>query len=105
MGKISNCTIIFIVICLLTIFVITYSTFKINETHESKLYYSVKSNVKYYAERCYLEEMCKDTVTLNDLYNLGYLTKEVINPVTKEVVDPSTLVNYINGEVIIDFGF
>ena len=28
-----------------------------------------------------------------------------INPVTKEVVDPSTLVNYINGEVIIDFGF
>lgn len=93
MAKISNFTLIFVTISILVVVVITTSTIRINREHEEKLMYAMESKVEYYARKCYLENNCRDTITLKTLYDLGYL-KEVVNPVTKEVVDYNTTITY-----------
>ena len=72
------------------------------KNHEDKLMYSMTSTVEYYAKQCYLDDVCKDTITLNILYENKYLT-EVINPVTKEVIDPNLKLEYKDGKIVVDW--
>ena len=100
--RVSNFTIIFFVIIALIIVVGIFTVLKIEKIHEEKLIYSMETTVEYKAERCYLEGICKDTITLGILYENKYLT-EVINPVTKEVIDPNLKLEYIDNKIKIDW--
>ena len=102
MVKISRFMIFLITICVLTVVIITESTIKINERHEEKLIYAMESKISYYAKRCYLENKCKDVVTLKKLYDLGYLT-EIVHPVSKEIIDETTTLEYKDNKIIINW--
>lgn len=93
MGRISNFTIFSLTVCALVILIITYTTSKINNDHEQKLIYSMESKIEYYAKRCYLEGNCKKEMTLQELYDKKYL-KEIVDPVTKEVIDSNLVLTY-----------
>lgn len=98
MGKISNFAILFTTICILVIIIITKTTIQINNTHEKRLMDAMHTKVEYYAKRCYLENNCEGAITLKDLYQKGYL-KEVVHPVTKEIIDESTSISYENDTI------
>ena len=100
--RVSNFTIIFFVILVLIAVIGIFTVLKIEKNHEEKLIYSMETSVEYKAKRCYLEGVCKDTITLNILYENNYLT-EVINPVTKEVIDPNLKIDYKDENIIIDW--
>lgn len=102
MKKISNFNILFITICILTAIITATTTIRINEAHEEKLIYAMKSKVEYYAKRCYLENKCSSEITLSMLYEKGYL-EEIYHPVTKEQIDPNTLIRYDGKKVTIDW--
>jgi hypothetical protein len=100
--RVSNFTIIFFVVLALIIVIGIFTVIKIQKIHDDKLIHAMESKVEYKAERCYLEGICKDTITLNVLYENNYLT-EVINPVTKEVIDSNLKIEYIDEKIVIDW--
>lgn len=100
--RISNLSIIFIVILALLAVIGVFTVIKIQKNHEDKLMYSMTSTVEYYAKQCYLDDICKDTITLSVLYENNYLT-EVINPVTKEVISPDLKIEYKDGRIVVDW--
>lgn len=102
MGKTSNFAIFTMTLCILTLIVIVSSSIKINDIHEEKLIYAMHSKVEYFAERCYLENKCTGDITLSTLYEREYLT-EVVDPVTKEIINYDTKISYINGNITIDW--
>ncbi len=58
--------------------VVNINTQRLNEVNE-KL---VTEN----AFRCYYEGKCQNKkISLNDLYNLGYITTDIVDPKTKEI--------------------
>lgn len=102
MKKISNFTIIFACLCIIVVLVVCKTAIRINATHEERLIYAMQSKVEYYAKRCYLEEKCEGEVTLDMLYENGYLS-HVYHPVTKELIDPDTKINFDGDKVTIDW--
>ena len=100
--RISNLSIIFFVILALLAVIGVFTVIKIQKNHEDKLMYSMTSTVEYYAKQCYLDDICKDTITLSVLYENNYLT-EVINPVTKEVISPDLKIEYKDGKIVVDW--
>lgn len=102
MGKISNVFILFGTICILAVIVITRTTMKITEHHEEKLIYATNTKIQVKAKRCYLENKCSGIVTLEHLYKNKYLD-EIINPVTKEVVNKDSTVEFVDGKIIINY--
>lgn len=102
MKKISNFTIFFICLCIVVGIIVFATTMRINAVHEEKLIYAMQSKIEYYAKRCYLESRCENEVTLNMLYENGYL-EEVYHPVTKELLDPNLKIKYDGEKVIIDW--
>ncbi len=102
MGKISNFALFFVTVCSLVVLVITTSTVKLTKLHEERLIYSMQSRVEYYAKRCFLEDKCKGDITLNTLYENQYL-KELIHPVTKEVLNENMKIQFVNNEVKVDW--
>ena len=101
--RISNFTILLIAIVIAGVMIISKTVMVIKERHEGKLIYSMHSQVEYYAKRCYLEEVCKDTVTLNTLYENNYIKDEVVNPITKEVIDKNLIINYEDNKIVINW--
>lgn len=101
--KVSNFLIFTITLIIILIIVATKTIMTMNERHDDRLIYAMESKVEYYAKRCYLESSCTGEITLNDLYNKGYLKEEIINPVTKEVINADTKINYINSEILINW--
>ena len=102
MGKISNVFILFGTICILAVIVITRTTMKITEHHEEKLIYATNTKIQVKAKRCYLENKWSGVVTLEHLYKNKYLD-EIINPVTKEVVNKDSTVEFVDGKIIINY--
>ena len=100
--RISNLSIIFFVILALLAVIGVFTVIKIQKNHEDKLMYSMESTVEYYAKQCYLDDICKDTITLSVLYENNYLT-EVINPVTKEVISPDLKIEYKDEKIVVDW--
>ncbi|MDE5630603.1 MAG: hypothetical protein K2G03_00135 [Bacilli bacterium] len=102
MKKISNFTIIFITVFILIGVVAATTTIRINESHEEKLIYAMKSKVEYYAKRCFLENRCADGATINVLYENGYID-ELYHPVTKEAIDSNISIEYDGDKVTINW--
>jgi competence protein ComGC len=103
MEKTSNYFLISITIILLLAIITTKTVMALNERHEEKSIYAMKTKVEYYAKRCYLENNCTGTITLNDLYTKGYITSEVVDPITKEVINPNIKINYDNNVITINW--
>ena len=101
--KISNFAIFIITIMLIGVIVITKTVVVIKERHEERLLYSMHTSVEYYAKRCYLEGKCNGTITLQMLYDNEYLTEEVVNPVTKEVINHDLEIKYVDEKVVINW--
>lgn len=102
MKRISNFTIFFVTISICTIIVITATTLTLTKEHDNKLMYALNTKIEYAFKRCRLENRCSNDITLNILYENEYLDT-LVNPITKEVIDSSTKINYVNGETIIDY--
>ena len=56
-------------------------------------------NIKYKALKCYREDNCGTTITLQELYDLKYSTT-LVNPLTKEIYDSNTTLTIKGDEVI-----
>lgn len=97
--KISNFTILTLTIFGLGIVVIIASIVKISDNHNHLLMYSMQSQVEYYAKRCYLENNCVGEVTLKDLYDRNYIKEEVVDPVSKEILDDNIKINFIGNNI------
>ena len=94
MGKIKlNYLIYFIITIGVTILLI--SVYKAEKKHEEKLMLAINNKIKEAAKECYLKKECNKKITLQDLYNKKYL-EEIINPVTKEIMDKNICIEYIN---------
>lgn len=101
--KISNFTILGLTIFGLGIVIIIASIVKISDNHNNLLMYSMQSQVEYYAQRCYVENNCTGEITLKDLYDRNYIKEEVVDPVSKEILDDNIKINYIDKKVIINW--
>lgn len=102
MRRISNLTIFFITIILIIGIIGTTTALYLSSKHEEKLIYAMQSKVEYYAKRCYLEKRCENEVTINMLYENGYI-EQIYHPVTKELVDPNTKINFDGQKVTINW--
>lgn len=102
MKQVSNFTIFFITVSICVIIVITSTTISLTKEHDNKLMYALNTKIEYAFKRCRLENHCSNDITLEMLYENEYL-EELVNPITKEVINPNTKINYVNGETIIDY--
>jgi hypothetical protein len=101
--KISNFTILLVTIVICGVMVISKTVMVLKNRHEEKLMFSMHTKVEYYAKRCYLEGKCSGNIILNDLYEKEYLKEEVVNPITKEVLDKNIIIRYEDEEVVINW--
>ena len=99
--RISNFAIFITTIVIIAVILITQTVVTINNRHEEKLLYAMHSKVEYYAKQCYLEEKCTDTITLQKLYDEKYITDEVINPITKEVIAHNLEIKFEDNKIVI----
>ena len=88
---------------IIIVIVLTKTVVVMKEQHEERALYSMHSTVEYYAKRCYLEEKCNGTVTLQTLYDNDYIKTEVVNPVTKEVINHDLEIKYENESIVINW--
>ncbi len=101
--KISNYLIFICTLAIIAVFIITKTVVVINERHEEKSLYSMHTKVEYYAKKCYLENACEGSITLQTLYDKEYLKDEIVNPITKEIVDHNLKIYYDNEKVVINW--
>ena len=72
------------IIVIILVLVITGMTiYKLNKQHEDKLYNVLYSEIKYAANRCFLENKCDKNIILSELYEKDYL-KTKYDPISKE---------------------
>ena len=101
-SKISNFSLISLAISISVLIIIIASIAYISDKHRERLIYAMESKIEYFAKRCYLENNCTGEITLNDLYEKKYL-EEVVNPVTKEILDKDMKINYVDDEIKIEW--
>jgi hypothetical protein len=101
--KTSNLFIIGITLIIIAVVITTKTVMVLNERHEDRLLYSMHSKVEYYAKRCYLDDVCKDTITLQTLYDNNYLKDEIVNPINKEVISHNLEIKYIEDKIVINW--
>lgn len=101
--KLSNYTIFICTIIILVVLIITTTTIKLSDDHEKKQIYAMQSKVEYYAKRCYLENKCSGEITLDKLYELSYISEEVVNPVSREIIRHDLPIKYENNKVVINW--
>ena len=89
---------VYILIIIIIVFFLI-GAYKVNKDHIDKSYLVVDNMIKENALKCYLENKCKDTITLKDLFDLGYI-KEAIDPITKEDINRNKCIKYVNKEII-----
>lgn len=100
--RISNFSLLSITIVVTCLIIIIASLVKIRNNQNEKLIYAMESKIKYYAKRCYLEEKCSGDITLKDLYEKEYLSDNIVNPVTKEIIDENTLIKFQDNQIILN---
>ena len=73
---------------------IVFKTFyKVININQQRLNEVNEKLVTENAFRCYYEGKCQNKiVTLNELYNLGYITQDIVNPKTKEIYSKDSYV-------------
>lgn len=72
---------VILIISLLILLIMTI--YKINKSHENKLYQVLYEEIKYQSKRCYLEKKCESSMTLEELYSKEYLDIQY-DPISKE---------------------
>lgn len=80
-SKIKNIIKFLIIITLLLI--VIFTIYKLNKKHEEKLYDVLYSEIKYQANKCFLDKKCESTITLSELYEKEYLSTQY-DPISKE---------------------
>ena len=75
--------IIKVLIIITLILIIVFTIYKLNKKHEEKLYDVLYSEIKYKANKCYLDKKCESTITLKELYEKEYLSTQY-DPISKE---------------------
>jgi len=95
-NKLKNITRVLIIICLILIAVFTI--YKLNKKHEEKLYDVLYSEIKYKANKCFLDKKCESTITLKELYEKEYL-KTQYNPISKEELDSNIKIIIKDNEI------
>ena len=79
--KLKNITKVLIIISL--ILIVVFTIYKLNKKHEKKLYEVLYSEIKYKANKCFLDKKCESTITLKELYDKKYLNTQY-DPISKE---------------------
>lgn len=72
-----------IIVVILVFVIIGMTMYKLNKQHEDKLYNVLYSEIKYAANRCYLDERCSKDIILSELYDKHYLQTK-FDPISKE---------------------
>ena len=98
MEKIRLSYLIYFIIALGTI-ILFVSAYKAEKIHEEKLMLVINNKIKEAAKECYLKKECVNNIKLQDLYDKKYI-EEVINPVSKEVMDSKLCLEYKNEKII-----
>ena len=80
-NKLKDITKILIILAL--ILIVVFTIYKLNKKHEDKLYDVLYSEIKYKANKCYLNKECGKTITLKELYEKKYLNTQY-DPISKE---------------------
>ena len=76
--------IIIITFCTILIIIFSLTTFKVVRNHQLHLFEVSEKRIIEAAKKCIYQKKCKELpITLEKLYDLNYLDKE-INPITKE---------------------
>lgn len=89
-----------IIIIVLMIGIPTFINIK--KDHEKKLMTVSKNRITDAAKNCFLDNKCTgDVITLQDLYNLGYIDEQV-NPVTKKYYNSNSKIKYENKKIVLD---
>lgn len=100
--RISNFSLLSMSIITSLLIIAIASAVKIKDEQNQHAEYAMESKIKYYAKRCYLEGNCQGEITLKDLYDKAYL-EEIVNPLTKEILDESTTLSFFNNKIIINW--
>ena len=93
--------IVSVIVILLILLITGVTIHKLVVRHNKKLYNVLYSEIKYKANRCYLEEKCGKTFTLKDLYDEGYLDI-MYDPVSKEELDKNLRIEILEDEILIE---
>lgn len=97
--KIKNLNIILLTIVILL--VIVPSFIKVKQEHNKKLWDVTNKEVIEAAQKCRNESGClENKVTIDYLINKGYLNN-VVNPLTKEIINKNSYYDYETKEFII----
>lgn len=76
--------------------------YKIIKNRENKQYKVLYSKIEYATKECFLKGECSGyEITLNDLYEKGYIKEELYDPITKELLNKDTKIKYRNDKVLI----
>ncbi len=98
MEKISK--IIIGVLIIATISIVFFASYKrIYKDHQEKLVKVLTRKVEEAGKKCFLEKQCSgQEVTIKELKEKGYLKEELVNPLTKEVINENLKVTYKDKE-------
>ena len=82
----TNKIVIYVTIIAITLIIAVPTFHKVVSINQYRLNEVNEKLVTESAFRCYYEGKCQNkVVTLNDLYNLGYITTDIVDPKTKEI--------------------
>lgn len=95
--KKTNLIIVFVVLFIVIVFGV--AVYKNINSHYEKELLVVNNKILEAAKNCYLEEKCKDNITLKDLYDKGYLEKQ-IDPGTKQDYDVNVCIKWDNKKAV-----
>ena len=93
--------IVSVIVILLILLITGVTIHKLVVRHNEKLYNVLYSEIKYKANRCYLEEKCGKNIILKDLYDKGYL-EVMYDPISKEELDKNLKIEISDDKIIID---
>ena len=69
------------------------TAYKVIKKNYANLYHVTNSLIIEAAYKCYYADDCQDSkITLETLYDKGYLSKDIIDPVTKAVYNENSYV-------------
>lgn len=97
MEKLKSKNIIIITIIILGIGILAGTIYKVTKIHQNRLVNCMIDKVEINALKCYREDNCKETITLQELYDLKYID-EVVNPITKEIYPSNTTITIENNK-------
>ncbi len=89
----TNKIVIYVTIIAITLIIAVPTFHKVVSINQQRLNEVNEKLVTENAFRCYYEGKCQNKiVTLNELYNLGYITQDIVNPKTKEIYSKDSFV-------------